>query len=94
MTQCLKIQEKEAKFSLFCWVLVEVCIYMSCFTLFTSIFVYVVIRGLDLAVATMKKGEHAEITIESEYGYGDEGMHGIIPGGATLIYDIELINWK
>lgn len=60
----------------------------------TLLFTIVVIRGLDLAVATMKKGEHAEIIIASEYGYGEEGMHGIIPENATLIYDIELINWK
>lgn len=38
-----------------------------------------VIQGWDRAVATMKKGEKAILTIKPKYGYGKEGAesHGI-----------------
>ena len=41
---------------------------------------------------TMRVGERAKITIASEYGYGANGTgDGVIPGGATLLFDIELL---
>ncbi|CAO4374942.1 unnamed protein product [Caenorhabditis nigoni] len=53
-----------------------------------------VIKGWDLGVATMKKGEVAEFTIRSDYGYGDAGSPPKIPGGATLIFEVELFEWS
>lgn len=50
-----------------------------------------VILGWDLGVATMKVGERAVLTIAPEYGYGNRGAGGVIPGGATLIFDVELL---
>eukprot|EP00923_Selenidium_pygospionis_P051424 GHVN01089254.1.p2 GENE.GHVN01089254.1~~GHVN01089254.1.p2 ORF type:complete len:398 (-),score=83.89 GHVN01089254.1:128-1321(-) len=41
----------------------------------------------------MKKGERSNLTIKSAYGYGDGGM-GPIPGGATLLFDVELLDFK
>jgi peptidylprolyl isomerase len=50
-----------------------------------------VIKGWSVGVATMKVGERAKFTIDAEYGYGDGGSPPKIPGGATLIFDIELL---
>ncbi|GJQ14574.1 hypothetical protein GpartN1_g6365.t1 [Galdieria partita] len=52
-----------------------------------------VIKGWDIAVATMKKGEKAKVTIKPEYGYGEKGMPPKIPENATLVFEMELIDW-
>jgi len=51
-----------------------------------------VIKGWDLGVATMNKGEKSVFTISHEYGYGSRGS-GKIPANATLIFEVELINF-
>lgn len=44
-----------------------------------------VIKGWDLGVATMQKGERSMLTIKPEYGYGESGTgNGSIPPNATL----------
>ena len=53
-----------------------------------------VIKGWDVGVATMKKGERSTLTIKAEYGYGDQGSPPKIPGGATLCFDVELLSWR
>lgn len=53
-----------------------------------------VIKGWDVGVATMKKGEVAQFTIKSEYGYGETGSPPKIPGGATLIFEVELFDFE
>ena len=50
-----------------------------------------VIEGWSLGVATMKVGERSEFHIAAKYGYGDAG-NANIPGGATLVFDIELLS--
>jgi peptidylprolyl isomerase len=46
-------------------------------------------------MATMKPGERSVFTIESAMGYGDEGVgDGLIPGGATLLFDVEMIKFS
>ena len=52
-----------------------------------------VIKGWDKGVATMEKGEVAELFCRSDYAYGDKGSPPKIPGGATLKFEVELINW-
>jgi peptidylprolyl isomerase len=51
-----------------------------------------VIKGWSLGVATMKVGELSRFTIDSEYAYGDAGSGEKIPGGATLVFEIELLS--
>lgn len=53
-----------------------------------------VIKGWDLGVATMKKGEKAVLTCRADYAYGDAGSPPKIPGGATLDFEVELLSWK
>ena len=52
-----------------------------------------VIKGWDIGFASMKKGEKAVLTITSDYGYGDRGSPPKIPGGATLIFEVELLDF-
>ena len=48
--------------------------------------------GWDIGVASMARGELAIYTIKSDYAYGSTGSPPKIPGGATLIFEIEVSN--
>lgn len=52
-----------------------------------------VINGWDIGVSTMLKNEICELKIAPEYAYGEKGSPPKIPGGATLIFEIELLSW-
>ena len=52
-----------------------------------------VIRGWDQGFATMKVGEKAVLKIGSEYGYGKNGSPPKIPGGSTLLFEVELLGF-
>lgn len=53
-----------------------------------------VIKGWTEALQLMRPGDKWKLFIPSELGYGDKGAGGKIPGGAVLIFELELIEIK
>ena len=50
------------------------------------------IKGWQEALPLMKEGSHWRLWIPSELAYGDRGAGNDIPGGATLLFEVELIS--
>lgn len=53
-----------------------------------------VIRGWTEGIQLMSKGSKYRFYIPSDLAYGDQGAGGAIPAGATIIFDVELVNIK
>jgi FKBP-type peptidyl-prolyl cis-trans isomerase FklB len=49
------------------------------------------IKGWQEVLPLMKEGSHWRLWIPSELAYGDRGAGSDIPGGATLIFEVELL---
>lgn len=50
------------------------------------------IQGWQIAIPLMKEGSHWRLWIPSDLAYGDRGAGGAIPGGATLVFEVELLS--
>ncbi|KAL9271384.1 Peptidyl-prolyl cis-trans isomerase FKBP15-1-like protein [Drosera capensis] len=51
-----------------------------------------VIKGWDQGLLGMCIGEKRKLRIPAKLGYGDHGSPPKIPGGATLVFDTELVS--
>ncbi len=51
-----------------------------------------VIQGWDQGVAGMKVGGRRRLTIPSDLGSGPYGAGGVIKGGETLVFVVDLLN--
>lgn len=50
------------------------------------------IKGWQEVLPLMKEGSHWRLWIPSDLAYGDRGAGADIPGGATLVFEVELLN--
>ena len=53
-----------------------------------------VIPGWTEGIQLMSKGSKYRFYIPSDLAYGDQGAGDAIPGGSTIIFDVELVNIK
>lgn len=53
-----------------------------------------VIRGWDEAFLSMKKGEKRTLIVPYWLAYGEKGTGGKIGPRATLIFEVELLDWR
>ncbi len=52
------------------------------------------IKGWTEGIQLMSKGAKYRFYIPADLAYGDNGAGGVIPPGATLIFDVELVDFK
>lgn len=50
-----------------------------------------VIKGWEEGVVGMKEGGQRTLIIPASMGYGDKGAGDVIPPGATLLFEVELL---
>lgn len=52
------------------------------------------IKGFDEGILTMKKGGKRTLYIPSDLAYGSNGIPGVIPPDALIVFEVELVDIK
>jgi len=53
-----------------------------------------VIKGWEIGIATMARGETARLRCAASYAYGESGSQPEVPPNAILVFDVEMIDFK
>ncbi|NWX42016.1 FKBP6 isomerase, partial [Steatornis caripensis] len=53
----------------------------------------VTLRGLEIGLLTMKKGEAARFVFTPDYAYGRQGCPPLIPPNATVTFEVEVLDF-
>lgn len=52
------------------------------------------IKAWDQGIASMKVGGKRTLIVPPDLAYGSEGLSGLVPSNAWVIYDVELLNCR
>jgi len=52
-----------------------------------------VIKGWDVGICKLQKGQKGKITCPPDYAYGAREIPGVIPANSTLIFEVEVIDF-
>jgi hypothetical protein len=47
-----------------------------------------VVKGMDIAIKQMSRGQRAKVVIPAALGYGEAGAYPLVPGNAVMIYEV------
>lgn len=50
-----------------------------------------VVQGWEIGVRGMKEGGRRLLVIPPDLGYGSRGLSGVVPGNATLVFEVQLL---
>ena len=53
-----------------------------------------VIKGWEIGIATMARGEVARLRCAPSYAYGEAGSQPSVPANAVLVFDVEMLDFK
>ncbi|XP_055559233.1 inactive peptidyl-prolyl cis-trans isomerase FKBP6 [Falco cherrug] len=53
----------------------------------------ITLRGLEIGLLTMKKGEVARFVFTPDYAYGCQGCPPLIPPNATVMFEVEVLDF-
>ncbi|MEY4488387.1 MAG: hypothetical protein RIQ79_895 [Verrucomicrobiota bacterium] len=52
------------------------------------------LTGWDEAILTMKKGERRTVVLPYWLAYGEKGLRNKVPGHASVVFDLELVDFR
>ncbi|XP_041831016.1 inactive peptidyl-prolyl cis-trans isomerase FKBP6 isoform X2 [Melanotaenia boesemani] len=53
----------------------------------------VTLAGLELGLLTMRRGEFSRFLLQPQYAYGEMGCPPFIPASATVLYEVQIIDY-